>query len=383
MTSADAAARRAAVCETGAGDYHPLEIIPYFRRFRPTLGRDLIYTFIWNCLLGWSFWLVAVMMHARNFTLEVLGWNLIVANAIGYLIHLLFLLGGAVGLERRAHAAGHVARTFYYTLVSTLGVVGGFGLVIAFLDERQYYNWLRDPKWVAAMAASSLVISVILSVIFFWRARHARAEAELDRTRLRAERVEREALLANLRALQAQIEPHFLFNTLANVTSLIDPDPAKAKRMLESFIRFLRASLAATRSDSTTLADESELIAAYLDILQIRMGSRLRYTIDVPAELHGFALPPMLLQPVIENAIRHGLEPKVDGGNVAFRARREGDDVVVEVSDTGVGFSPTTRGGVGLTNLRDRLRAIYGERASLAVRDNPPAGAIVALKLPA
>ena len=376
-------ARRAAVCETGAGDYHPLEIIPYFRRFRPSLKRDLLYTFIWNCLLGGVFWLIAIMMSTRNLTLEVLGWNLIMANAIGYLIHLLFVVGQAAGIERRVHAAGQVVTTLYYTFVSTVGVVGGFALVIAFLDERKYYNWLRDPKWVVSMAASSLVISIILSMIFFWRARHARAEAELERTRLRAERVEREALHANLRALQAQIEPHFLFNTLANVTSLIDPDPAKAKRMLESFIRFLRASLAATRSDSTTLAEESELIAAYLDVLQIRMGSRLRYTIDVPAELHGFALPPMLLQPVVENAIRHGLEPKVDGGDVAFRARREGADVVVEVSDTGVGFSPTTRGGVGLTNLRDRLRAIYGERASLAVRDNPPAGAIVALKLPA
>jgi len=360
--SPEARAQLAVACEPEMS-HHPLEIIPYFRRFRASLRRDILYTFLWNCLLGFAFWLIAIMMGPQNFRLEVLGWNLVVANSIGYMIHLLFVLGGALAIDQRARAAGAVATTLYYTLVSTAGVIAGFALVAALLDEGSYYNWLRSPRWLATMAASSVVLSVILSVIFFWRARHAQAEAEAERARLRAERVEREA-------------------TLANVTSLVDLDPAKAKRMLESFIRFLRASLGATRSEATTLAEESELIAAYLDVLEIRMGSRLRYTIDVPADLHGFSIPPMLLQPVVENAIRHGLEPKVDGGNVAFRARREGSEVVIEVSDTGVGFASTTRGGVGLTNLRDRLRAIYGERASLAVRDNTPAGATVALRLP-
>jgi len=220
-------------------------------------------------------------------------------------------------------------------------------------------------------------------VIFFWRERDARAQADLERERLRAERVEREAVLANLRALQAQIEPHFLFNTLANAASLIDADPARAKHMLESFNRFLRASLAATRGESTTLGDESELIAAYLDVLEVRMGRRLRYAIDVPAELAGHTLAPMLLQPVVENAIRHGLEPKVEGGEIRLAARREQGDIVVEVRDTGVGFAATTRGGVGLTNLRERLRGLYGERASLAIGDNAPAGTVVTLRLPA
>ena len=220
-------------------------------------------------------------------------------------------------------------------------------------------------------------------VIFFWRARHAGAEAALERERSRSERVEREAALANLRALQAQIEPHFLFNTLANVSSLVDPDPAKAKRMLESFNRFLRASLAGTRTESTTLGAEADLIAAYLDVLQVRMGTRLRYAVEIPPELQGFALPPMLLQPVVENSIRHGLEPKIEGGEVVVRARRDGTQAVVDIADTGVGFAAVTRGGVGLTNLRDRLRALYGERASLSVGENAGGGAVVTLRLPA
>jgi LytS/YehU family sensor histidine kinase len=113
------------------------------------------------------------------------------------------------------------------------------------------------------------------------------------------------------------------------------------------------------------------------------MGTRLRYNVDVPAELHTMPIAPMLLQPVVENSIRHGLEPKLEGGEVAFRARRDGADVLIEISDTGVGFAPVTRGGVGLTNLRDRLRALYGERASLSVGDNGGAGARVTLRLPA
>ena len=222
-----------------------------------------------------------------------------------------------------------------------------------------------------------------LSIIFFSRERSARAEAALQGERLRAERIEREAALANLRALQAQIEPHFLFNTLANVTSLVDPDPAAAKRMLESFIRFLRSSLAATRTRETTLGQERELIAAYLDVLQIRMGPRLRYRVEVPAELASFALPPMLLQPVVENAIGHGLEPKIDGGEVHVCAYREGKHVVVDVADTGVGFGASTRGGVGLTNLRERLAALYGAGASLEILDNVPGGTLVRVRLPA
>ena len=112
------------------------------------------------------------------------------------------------------------------------------------------------------------------------------------------------------------------------------------------------------------------------------MGSRLRYAIDVPAELHAFAMPPMLLQPVVENAIVHGLEPGIGAGEVSLRARREAGGVAIEIADTGAGFAATTRGGTGLTNLRDRLRALYGERASLAIGERPGGGALVTIRIP-
>jgi sensor histidine kinase YesM len=153
--------------------------------------------------------------------------------------------------------------------------------------------------------------------------------------------------------------------------------------MLESFIRFLRASLGATRMESTTLGAERELIASYLEVLQVRMEGRLRYSLDVPPDLESYPLPSLLLQPLVENAIRHGLEPKVEGGEVTMRARREGGKVVVEIADSGVGFAPTTRGGVGLTNLRERLRLLFGDSASLEISDAPGAGSRVSVSLPA
>ena len=371
-----------AACATSPDDFHPLEIIPFFRRWKRGMVRDVAYTFVWNCLLGVAFWAMGAMFRPQSATLAGLLASAIIANAIGYTLHALFLVGGRLRLDRWARGFGPVATGAYYTVVSTAGVFIGF-LIVALSFDHGAFGWILQPRWLAAMGLSSALISFVLAAIFFAREKQARAQAAYERERLRGERVEREAALATLRALQAQIEPHFLFNTLANVASLMDPDPAKAKRTLESFILFLRASLAATRTDTTTLGDEAQLIEAYLEVLKVRMGARLRSVIEVPAQLRGFALPPMLLQPVVENAIRHGLEPKVEGGEVALRARREGADLVIDIEDTGVGFAPTTRGGLGLANLRDRLRLLYGERAALAITEGPAGGTRVTIRMAA
>jgi len=362
--------------------FHPLEVIPYFRRWKCSPIRDVIYTFLWNCLIGTAFWLIGAMFRPRGLGWDNLASTLFAANSIGYTLHAMFLVTGRLGIDRWARSFGQVATAAYYTVMSTLGVVVGFTIMALALDP-QALRWILTPRWLAVMGLSSMMISAVLAIVFFASARQATAEAELARERARIERAEREATLANLRALQAQIEPHFLFNTLANVTSLVDSDPAAAKGMLQSFNRFLRASLAATRTESTTLGEDAELIAAYLEVLQVRMGRRLAWRIDVPPELAGFALPPMLLQPVVENAIRHGLEPKVEGGEVALRAMGEPGRVRIEISDTGVGFAATTRGGLGLSNLRDRLRLLYGDRAVLTIGENRPSGAVVTIALPA
>ena len=367
---------------TAREHFHPLEVLPVFRRIPRTFTRDLAYTFLWNGLFATFFYLMTVMATGRLAPLYVFKMIFLISNVIGYAIHFLFSLGNATGIDAAARRRGHFAKTAYYSSVPMLGVFIGFWISSLFIDVG-FRSAFFTMNAILPMLFVSLVISVVLSVIFFWRERTAVADAALARELEKGQRIEREAALANLRALQAQIEPHFLFNTLANVTSLVDPDPANAKRMLESFNRFLRASLAATRMEKTTLAAEGELIGAFLDVLQVRMGARLRHRVDIPAELAAFELPPMLVQPVVENAIRHGLEPKIEGGEVAVTARREGDAVAIEVRDTGVGFAPTTRGGLGLTNVRDRLRLLYGGRASLSVGENQPSGAVVTLNIPA
>jgi sensor histidine kinase YesM len=362
--------------------HHPLEVIAFFRRVPCSFARNFAYTFIWNGLFAVAFFALTTLSTGRIAPAYVFGIQLVLANVIGYSIHALYWLGAKANVETAARNAGFIAKVAYFSGVPLVGVAFGFWVSSYFLYEG-FRGWLTNQGVLLSMLSTSLVVSIVLSIVFFGRERSAVAEAEVLRGRQRTERVEREAALANLRALQAQIEPHFLFNTLANVTSLMDLDPPKAKHMLESFIRFLRASLAATRMESTTLGAEGELIAAYLDVLQVRMGARLAYRIDIPPDLAGFVIAPMLLQPVVENAIRHGLEPKVEGGQVEFAARREGDGVVIEVRDTGVGFAPTTRGGIGLANLGSRLRGLYGERATLAVADNAGGGARVTVRFAA
>ena len=377
---------------------HPLEIIPFFRRYPCTPVRNFAYTFIWNCTLGVLFFAMNVASAGRIPPFNNLLVYLVMANLIGYAIHALFWLGHRVRLDDLVERRGAPARMLYFTVLPTIGVIAGFQawLTIFHLEvdtsDRHYALVLRsgpqsslfaDPGWIVSVAVTSMVISLVIAAVFSWRESFARAQAEAARQRERSERVEREAVVANLRALQAQIEPHFLFNTLANVTTLIDRDPAQAKHMLEAFIRFLRASLATTREDSATLGAEADLIASYLAVLKVRMGARLEYAVDIPPDLADYRLAPMLLQPIVENAIRHGLEPKVEGGEVRVAARRDNGAVQIDIVDSGIGFGATTRGdGVGLSNLRARLQGLYGTHASVAITDNAPAGTRVSVRLP-
>jgi len=362
--------------------FHPLELIPFFRRFPCSRGRNLVYTFIWSALLCALFLLPTTAFQGRLPTPHQAWLYLVVSLFIGYAIHALFEGTALLGLDSRARQHGIVGKTIYFSLIPMLGAIAGFQAADWVLGIG-FDNWLVTPGWILSIAGTSLSISIVISTVFYVREREARSEAALAAGRARVERMEREAIAANLRALQAQIEPHFLFNTLANVSSLVDRDPREAKRMLERFIRFLRASLAATRMERTTLGAERELIAAYLDVLQVRMGERLRYEIDVAPDLDAFAIAPMLLQPIVENAIRHGIEPRVEGGGIRVAARREGGEVVVEIADTGVGFAPKAEGGVGLSNLRERLRGLYGPQAALAIAENPRGGTVVTLRIPA
>ena len=227
------------------------------------------------------------------------------------------------------------------------------------------------------------MISLVLSVVFFTRERSAMADAMIERERAKSERIEREAALANLRALQAQIEPHFLFNTLANVQHLVETDPASASRMLDSLIRYLRAALPHMREADSSLGREVDMARAFLEIHRVRMGSRLDFAIDVPQDLLCRPFPPMMLISLVENAIRHGVDPCCECGSITIRAGEAGGRLRVCVTDTGEGVKPKQGGGVGLSNIRERLKALYGPSARLVIEERAPHGVVASIEVPA
>lgn len=196
--------------------------------------------------------------------------------------------------------------------------------------------------------------------------------------------VEKELTVARLNLLHAQVEPHFLYNTLASAQLLTRSDPERAETMLGHLIQYLRHSLPRTQDEPSTLGAELERALAYLEILKIRMGQRLNVQVDVPDALRSTPLPPMMLQTLVENAIKHGLEPRTAGGTVWIRARQSEGDVAITVADDGEGFNAKTSGtGIGLKNVRERLRLMHGSAASLAVVANFPTGVAATLSVPA
>ena len=196
---------------------------------------------------------------------------------------------------------------------------------------------------------------------------------------------EKELTAAKLSLLHAQVEPHFLYNTLASAQYLTRSDPARADEMLGNLITYLRHSLPRTDTSASTLGEEVERARAYLEILRIRMGPRLQLQIDVPRHLLTLPFPAMMLQTLVENAIKHGLEPRTDGGTVWILAKEAEGQVAVTVADDGQGLGGSTRGGtgIGLRNVRERLRLAYGSEANLSVVANFPNGVAATITVPA
>ncbi len=194
---------------------------------------------------------------------------------------------------------------------------------------------------------------------------------------------DKELTVARLNLLHAQVEPHFLYNTLASAQVLTRTDPARADQMLGHLIQYLRRSLPQIDDTDSTLGDELERAQAYLEILKIRMGNRLQLQIDVPDPLKRQPFPPMMLQTLVENAIKHGLEPKTEGGTVWIRAREHDGQVSVTVADDGLGFNAQTGGtGIGLKNVRERLRLLHGGAANFSIVSNFPAGVAATIAVP-
>jgi hypothetical protein len=264
------------------------------------------------------------------------------------------LLGALIGHEFGtfvvAWLLGHEARGLFAGSTKQLLFAGGFTLLVASLATLFFYSRER------------------LHLL------------ELERAA-----IERQAAEAQLLALQTQLEPHMLFNTLAHLRILIGLRPADAQLMLDELIAYLRATLQASRQPLHPLATEFDRLRDYLKLMQRRMGTRLQVSLELPAELRDLPVPPMLLQPLVENAIKHGLEPHIDGGHLQVRAERHGKELRLTVQDDGAGLAPeasTSGTRFGTQQVQERLRTQYGDSARFSLQPAVPRGCVATIELP-
>ena len=237
----------------------------------------------------------------------------------------------------------------------------------------------HHPVFALVLIITALIIKAVAG-----GKRRAELTADEATRRAETEQLQRTVVEARMQALQAQIEPHFLFNTLASVDQLIQTDPPRASKMQRSLIRYLRSAMPQMRDATArpTLGQQVDLCVAFLEIMAVRMEDRLQSVVNVPEGLRSAVFPSMMLQTLVENAIKHGLEPKADGGRVEIRAEIADGQLAVHVLDSGVGFAPKTEGGVGLANVRERLAALYGDRAELVITVPQTGGTCATIKVP-
>jgi len=324
------------------------------------------------------------------------GLNTLIAIFLTYLGHgkgffINFIFSQSIGLSICAWVlAGHA---FFPALspLSTLLVTGitmCVGTIAgSFLGSRLAGITLSaflqgEPIPLAQLVVLGLLFGSIITYFFFSREKMARADALVQEERIKRLSIEKESLETRLRLLQAQVEPHFLFNSLSNILSLLDTDVGNGKEMLTDLICYLRASLSRTREKTTTLGQEMELVRAYMNIYKVRMGDRLRYRVEMPNHLQDRPFPPMLIQPLVENAIKHGLEPKIEGGEIAVLVQDEKDLLRLAVCDTGVGLDEKSVAGIGLANIRERIQTLFDGQGRFILEENSPSGLKAILEVP-
>jgi signal transduction histidine kinase len=252
------------------------------------------------------------------------------------------------------------------------------------VDRRRTVHW---GDFLTDLALIWIFGSAIIKITYKGRIQAEVKAAQATET-AESESLKRQVVEARMAAMQAQVEPHFLFNTLASIDHLIETDPPRASQMQKNLIALLRASMPTMREANASgvrdLGRELAVIRPYLEILKVRMEERLTTAIDVPEGLQSAEFPPMMIQGLVENAIKHGLEPKAEGGHLAIKAEILHGKMAVSVADTGLGFgkAATAGTGVGLANIRERLQLLYGGKASVAVTENQPSGTVVTITVP-
>ena len=309
----------------------------------------------------WIVWGFAFVISLALWAKEGFGWQTLVRQSIySYSISTLIWFFTDVGKQLFVDKTGQRWPMGWHRAVFlTVSIIAGYAGGTAIGDW--YSGWSTwqllsfDAGRFTGMILMSIAISMGFIGYFYQREQLAR--------------VQRQAAESQLKLLETQLEPHMLFNTLANLRVLISTDPERATVMLDHMVAYLRATLGGSRAVMHPLQLEFDRLRDYLELMAIRMGPRLSYSLDLPAELASHPVPPLLLQPLVENAIKHGLEPKVEGGRIKITARRDGDQVVLEVSDTGVGGAPTMSDaepkGFGLSQVSERLATTYGTSSTI------------------
>lgn len=289
---------------------------------------------------------------------------------------------GSVAAEARRTAREAVAEA--RRALQEAGVAGATRKV----TRKRVVHW---GDFLPQLALIWIFASAIVKLVYKGRIQAEVKAAQATET-AEAESLKRQVVEARMAAMQAQVEPHFLFNTLASIDHLIETDPPRASQMQKNLIALLRASMPSMREASGNggagsvrdLGRELAVIRPYLEILKVRMEERLATEIDVPEGLHSAEFPPMMIQTLVENAVKHGLEPKPEGGRLRVKAEILHGKLALSVADTGMGFgrAATAGTGVGLANIRERLELLYGSKAALTVTENPGGGTVATITVP-
>lgn len=339
---------------------------------------------------GATFWLAVAKLSIVFSVLGVLlhlfrpkldWWILIaVANLIGWALAV-SLIGIWFNYRRLALRPWRFLLHAFFGVC--FGLLGGTVLGALLRGKDIWISIVQDvPRVLTVAGVLGLVYACMVGIVAVWRNKNY--ETLTAQLALEAEREKnaRQNSESQLRILRAQIEPHFLFNTLGAVQQLAEHGAPKAAELTANLIVFLRASMSEMRSEQISLAEEFRLMQAYLEVMQARMGTRLEFDLNLPPDLQAITLPSMILLTLAENAIKHGIEPSLRGGRIDIYAERSGSNLCVSVQDSGLGLSDTPNPGIGLQNVRDRLALQYGAQATLTVAEREPGGVIAQVCIP-
>lgn len=281
-------------------------------------------------------------------------------------------------------AEPRISRTMSQFIALVIAAFIGTVLSGLFIGRSLTQMFTTEPMLMGLVIFTAVAVGIgaVTVTLLVYRERAARAEVSIAQASTQQHVLEKQVLEARLKLMQAQIEPHFLFNTLANVQHLVESNPPLAGRVLSNLVTYLRAALPEMREGSSKLGREADMARAYLAIQGVRMGARLRFDVEIAPALREQPFPPMMLMTLVENAIKHGIDPLQEGGDIHVEAALDAAYIVVKVSDTGMGITEQTGIGVGLVNIRERLAALFGKEATLELSENTPRGVVATLRVP-